>query len=162
MKNQFGGSLLCKKRKSARPLAFDKTMHLVLRLNERLPAFFNPKDFQLRTLILTTAEKYEIKTYRLILNHTHLHMVIKLRDRISYIHFIKELTAKLTQNFSNETGIKLNKIFNNRPWTRVVEWGTPFNLLCKYMEKNEKESNVFQQTTRSIALSAPNQLSFNV
>ncbi len=144
VKNQFGGSQLYKKRKSARPLAFNKAMHLVLRLNERLPSFFNPKDSQLRIVILKMAEKYEIKTYRLILNHTHLHMLIKLRDRSSYINFIKEITAKLTQNFSDETGIKLNKIFNNRPWTRVVEWGRPFDLLCKYMDKNEKESKAFQ------------------
>lgn len=99
VKTQFGGSLLYKKRKSKRPLDFKKTTHLVLRLKERLPSFFNPRDKRLEKIYLQAAEKNKIKIYNLIFNHSHCHAV-KIESRQEYVRFIRELTSKLVQYFS--------------------------------------------------------------
>ncbi len=144
MKNEFGGIRLYNKRKAIRPLEFNKPIHLVLRLNERIPAFFNPKDKKLKILILHTAAKYNVQMYHLVLNHTHVHTVIKMKDRGSYVGFIREITSKLTLYFSNQIGIKLKRIFDHRPWSRIVNWGKGFQILCEYMSKNERESGTFQ------------------
>ncbi len=57
MYTEFGGRLLFKKRKSKRPLNAKKPTHLVLRLKDRIPSFFNPHDRNLKNLFLTLAEK---------------------------------------------------------------------------------------------------------
>ncbi len=147
MKQQFGGSLLYRKRKSKRPLDFKKSTHLVLRLNERVPSFFNPRNRKLRKVILEVAAKYEIRVYQLILNHTHCHSVIKLPSRNAYVKFIREVTSKLVKFFSDEVGVTLKKIFEWRPWTRFVEWGQDFVNIQNYMIKNQLESGVLQIST---------------
>lgn len=141
------GKLLHKKRKSRRPLDVKKSIHLELRLKERLPSFFNPRDKNLKTLFLKLALKNEIKIYNLIFNHTHCHAVIKIENRTEYISFIRELTSKLVSYFSRQTKIKLKKIFEARPWTRVIHWGRDFLKVKKYMNKNETESGVLQATS---------------
>lgn len=144
MKHSFGGSLLIQKRKSKRPLDFKKSTHLVLRLKDHLPKLFNPRDPKLRKLFLVVAGKYDIKFYDLIFNHSHVHAVIKIPDRESYVKFVRELTSNVVAYFTNSCRIKFKNIFVHRPWTRVVNWGKSFHILKKYMLKNELESG-FQQ-----------------
>ncbi len=144
MKNYFGGEHLKFKRKSQRPLDFKKTTHLVLRLKPLLPSLLNPRDKILRKGICKVADKYNIKVYQLVFNHTHLHAAILISDRVSYVSFIRELTSKLVSYFSRTTKIQFKKIFLNRPFTRIVDWGKGFRKLMNYLVKNEKESGVRQ------------------
>jgi REP element-mobilizing transposase RayT len=144
MKIYFGGEHLKNRRKSQRPLDFKKTTHLVLRLKPLLPSLMNPRDKNLRKGFCKIADKYNIKVYQLVFNHTHLHAAILIPDREAYVSFIKELTSKLVSYFSKTTKIKFKKIFLNRPFTRIVEWGKGFQKLMNYLVKNEKESG-FQQ-----------------
>jgi REP element-mobilizing transposase RayT len=144
MKNYFGGEHLKFKRKSQRPLDFKKTTHLVLRLKPLLPSLFNPRDKNLRNGFCKIANKYKIKVYQLVFNHTHLHAAILIPDRKAYTDFIRELTSKFVAYFSRTTKVRFKQIFLNRPFTRIVEWGKAFQKLKKYMLKNEKESGVHQ------------------
>jgi hypothetical protein len=73
-----------------------------------------------------------------------LHAAILIPDRKAYTDFIRELTSKLVFYFSKIAKIKFKKIFLNRPFTRIVEWGKAFEKLKKYMLKNEIESGVQQ------------------
>jgi REP element-mobilizing transposase RayT len=144
MKKYFGGEHLKFKRKSQRPLDFKKTTHLVLRLKPLLPSLINPRDKNLRKGFCKIADKYNIKIYQLVFNHTHLHAAILIPDRKAYTDFIRELTSKLVAYFSKKTKIQFKKIFLNRPFTRIVEWGKGFQKLMNYLVKNEKESGVKQ------------------
>jgi REP element-mobilizing transposase RayT len=144
MKNYFGGEHLKFKRKSQRPLDFKKTTHLVLRLKPLLPSLMNPKDKNLRKGFCKIADKYNIKVYQLVFNHSHLHGAILIPDRQAYVSFIRELTSKLVLYFSKSTRVRFKKIFLNRPFTRIVEWGKGFRKLMDYLVKNEKESGVQQ------------------
>ena len=139
MKNEFGGSLLYKKRKSKRPLDCKKATHLVLRLKDRLPSFFNPRSRKVRKLFFEVATKYEIRIYQLILNHSHCHLVVKLPSRSGYVKFIREVTSKLVKYFSDAVGITLKHIFEWRPWTRVIGWGRDFVNIQNYMIKNQEK-----------------------
>jgi REP element-mobilizing transposase RayT len=144
MKNYFGGEHLKFKRKSQRPLDFKKTTHLVLRLKPLLPALMNPRDKNLRKGFCKIADKYNIKIYQLVFNHSHLHAAILIPDRHAYVSFIRELTSKLVAYFSRTTKVQFKKIFLNRPFTRIVQWGKGFGKLMNYFVKNEKESGVQQ------------------
>jgi hypothetical protein len=144
MKSYFGGEHLKHKRKSQRPLDFKKSTHLVLRLKPLLPSLMNPRDKNLRKGFCKIADKYNIKVYQLIFNHTHLHAAILIPDRQAYVAFIKELTSKVVAYFSRITNIQFKKIFLNRPFTRIVEWGKAFRKLINYLMKNEKESGLRQ------------------
>ncbi len=129
MKKYFGGEHLKHKRKSQRPLDFNKTTHLVLRLRPLLPALMNPRDKYLRKGFCKVADKYNIRIYQLVFNHTHLHAAILIPNRESYVSFIRELTSKIVSYFSLTTKIKFKKIFLNCPFTRIVEWGKGFRKL---------------------------------
>jgi len=85
---------------SKRILSYKESMHLVLRLRQNLPYFFEPKDKVLRAHILQIAKKYQIRVYHVILNHTHMHAAILLPDRESYVGFIRELTGFLAMYFT--------------------------------------------------------------
>ena len=145
MKKYFGGSHLHKKRKSRRPLDFNKITHLVLRLKDQQPAFFSPRDRNLRNLFIAIANKHHLQVEELIFNHTHLHAAIAIKDRKSYQNFIRELTSKIVSLLSKSIGIKLKNIFSHRPFTRIVNWGRSLMILGRYMAKNEKESGVLQR-----------------
>jgi REP element-mobilizing transposase RayT len=149
MKKYFGGEHLKFKRKSQRPLDFNKTTHLVLRLKPLLPSLMNPRDKNLRKGFCKIADKYNIKIYQLVFNHSHLHAAILIPDRESYVSFIRELTSKLVSYFSRTTKIQFKKIFLNRPFTRIVEWGKGFRKLMNYLVKNEKESGVKQLISKT-------------
>ena len=144
MKKYFGGSHLYKKRKSKRPLDFGKLTHLVLRLKDNQPAFFSPRDRDLRRLLHNVAAKYSIQIEELIFNHTHIHSAIAIKDRQSYRGFIRELSARIVVHISKNIGIKLRRIFASRPFTRIVSWGRGLLILRQYMKKNEEESGVSQ------------------
>lgn len=156
MKNEFGGSLLYKKRKSKRPLDFKRSTHLVLRLRPKLPAFFNPRDRKFRKLLFEVAAKYESQIYQLVLNHTHCHIVIKFSNRKSYVRFIRAVTSKLVKLFSEQIKIRLKDIFEWRPWTRMIQWGRDFTNIMNYMRKNETESGIQQLNGRCRIASGPN------
>ncbi|MEQ1664968.1 MAG: hypothetical protein ABL927_06285 [Bdellovibrionales bacterium] len=153
MKYEFGGVKLHKKRKSLRPLSFHNSTHLVLRLKDGLPLLFDPHDIRLKHHIYQMAKKYQIRIYHLIFNHTHMHGVILLSNRKSYVSFIRELTAFLVKYFTDQLkipGIIFKNIFANRPYTRSVMWGKAYRILVNYMKKNELESGVRQMESAPI------------
>jgi REP element-mobilizing transposase RayT len=135
------------KRRIQRPLSFKQSTHLVLRLKHGLPPLFNPRDQKLRRHILKLAQKYNIRVYQLIFNHSHLHGVILLSNRFTYVQFIRELTGYVVQHFTRSVsipGFKFKNIFLSRPFTRSVSWGRAYKTLLGYMRKNELESGVKQ------------------
>jgi REP element-mobilizing transposase RayT len=116
---------------------------VILRLKQNLPPLFDPRDDVLRNHFFQLAQKYHIKIFRLVFNHTHIHAVVLLRERQSYVGFIRELTGfipvHLTKSLSIP-GLVFRKIFSTRPLTRAIPWGRVFRTILNYMKKNELES----------------------
>ena len=95
-----------------------------------------------------TANKYKIRVYDLVLNHSHMHAIMLLPSREAYTRFIREVTSLITLHFSKMLdflGIKLKKVFTYRPFTRFVHWGKAYIKLKEYIRKNELESGVLQR-----------------
>ncbi len=148
MKPYFGGSHLKRKRKSQRPLDFEKCTHLVLRLKEHLPSLFDPRDQDLRKLFTEIAEKHEIRVYQTVMNHTHVHASLLIPNRKAYVRFVRELCSRLVSYWSDLIGIKLRRVFESRPFSRIVAWGRSYQILNQYLKKNEIESGVQQLVQR--------------
>lgn len=142
--NDFEGSDMNGKRKTARLLNPQLGIHLVLKLNEGLPLFFNPRNKTLREGFIKVAHKFGITVYQLVLNGTHVHVYLKIKSRKDYVRFIRALTSKLVAYFSRILRKKLSKIFNGRPFIRMTTWGREVQYILKYLKKNERESGVKQ------------------
>lgn len=130
-KKAFGGSLLVGKRKSKRPLTTKSPIHLILKSDQR--KVFQPFNKNLQSLILDTAKEFNVKIYDLALNWSHIHFLIKLKNKNDYNKFIRALTSRLA--------IKLGKkLFTLRPFTRIISWGRDFKNALQYILKNQKEA----------------------
>ncbi|MFN7823802.1 MAG: transposase, partial [Pseudobdellovibrionaceae bacterium] len=94
---EFGGNLSSVgKRKGARPLVFSKPMHLVLKTSKAKGKYaFSPTDHRLKQLIQKMGYKFGVKIYSVAQNWSHIHVVIKLPNRLAYQKFIRALTGAM-------------------------------------------------------------------
>ena len=111
-KREFGGSLLEGRRKTARPLSTREPIHLVLKSTGN--RVFFPGDRRIENLIRNYAAKYKIKLYRVSLNWTHVHAIIRIPDRKAYNSFIRTVTSALVRLISKIKEIDLRGLFDLR------------------------------------------------
>ncbi len=136
-KKEHGGSLLVGKRKGRRALSTLHPIHLTLKSD--LTGIFNPGNRSLEQLLRTTAEKFQIRIYKTALNWSHIHCVMKIKDRKDYNAFIRLLTSALAlkiRKHKNFTGV----VFTLRPFTRILNWGRDFKNVLSYVVLNQLES----------------------
>jgi REP element-mobilizing transposase RayT len=137
-KKEFGGELLLGKRKSKRPLSTKHPMHLVLRSDLR--SVFRPTNISLHNLIQKLAKEYQIKIYDYALNWSHIHLVIRMKQKGDYVKFIRALTSILAQRI-RKTHSHIDKVFTLRPFTRILTWGKDFRTALQYQVLNKLESH---------------------
>lgn len=135
---EFGGDLLSGKRKSIRPLSTKHPLHLVIKSSGS--TLFKPGSRALENLIRHHADKHHIKIYRISLNWSHTHILLKLPSREAYRAFIRTLTARIVDLFSKQTGRSLKGLFDLRPFTRVLSWGRDFRSAMLYHDLNDQEA----------------------
>jgi REP element-mobilizing transposase RayT len=137
-KNEFGGSLLIGKRKTARPIAVKKPMHLILKTTKLSP--FNPTNYKLEKIIKQFALRYKITIYDYSLNWSHIHLTMKLPNRAAYFAFIKTVTAALISFLSKALKKDLKGLFDLRPYTKIITCKKQFENALGYMELNQQEA----------------------
>ena len=137
-KNYFGGSLLKGTRKSARVLSTKKPIHAILKCSGS--KFFNPGNVSLEALIYSHASKYKIKIHRISLNWSHIHMIFMIPSREAYNAFIRTLTAAMVRAISKYVGKSLKRLFDLRPFTRILEWGRDYKNVMTYHDLNDLEA----------------------
>jgi hypothetical protein len=171
-KKEFGGSLLPGKRKSKRPLSTKAPIHLILKADQK--AVFNPSSQKLNSLIRRTAHQFHIQIYDLAVNWSHIHFLIRLKQREDYVKFIRALCSLLTEfsqnsNFKTSPGrshpqtaeisdssIQNRKLFTLRPFTRILAWGRDLKSVFDYLKINQMESfGIFQRPKRKISGTPP-------
>lgn len=135
-KKEFGGSLLSGKRKTRRPLSTKAPMHLILKADHKV---FNPANQSLQKLIRRIAGQFDIKLYDLAVNWSHIHFLIKIKDRKDYVGFIRALTSCISQAVVKSKGLK-EKLFTLRPFTRILSWGRDLKNLFSYITLNQMEA----------------------
>ncbi|MGZ3745260.1 MAG: transposase [Pseudobdellovibrionaceae bacterium] len=126
------------KRKNARPLSSTKPLHLVLKSSGS--SFFNPGNRKLEDIFREHAKKHSIKIFALSLNWSHVHLLLKLPSRNSYLAFIRTVTAAVVLFISKLRGENKKGLFDLRPFTRILNWGRDFKNALAYIEKNSLEA----------------------
>jgi REP element-mobilizing transposase RayT len=143
---EFGGSLLKKSNpKMARPITTKKPMHIVMR--SRIAKYdwsflHYTKRKKIEEIIQKQARTFDIKIYKLAICYNHLHMLIKLQNRESFAKFIKSISGLIAKlviggEKGNKKGIKL---WDSRPFSRIVEWIRDFLNAKEYVILNKKEA----------------------
>ncbi len=85
---------------------------------------------------------YGITVYRFSINSTHLHLLIRLKDRKGFQTFLRVFCGKIAQRVTGAVkGSRQTGRFWLLPYTRIVEWGRAFGMSRSYVEQNEKEAH---------------------
>jgi REP element-mobilizing transposase RayT len=119
-------------RKEKRPLSTRHPIHIILKSagqdlkrNEReVLKWWN-----------NFARKFGIKVYSVVVNHDHLHAVIRIHSHGLYVQFIRAFSGTLAR------ALKIKWL--NRPVTRLAHWGRDFKRLIKYLKLNLFEAEGF-------------------
>lgn len=125
-----GGSLSRGKRKTLRPLSSKHPIHLVLKAKKSL--LYKNKLLLVKE-IRSLEKRFSLKLYGLAVNHDHLHLVLKIKNRKNYVAFIRSFTSFVAKRLGKGIWALL-------PFTRVAGWGKEFRLILRYLEKNRKET----------------------
>jgi hypothetical protein len=145
---QHGGELALGKRKSHRPLATHRPIHLVLKSLEGNPlnngkrcSLLNPTNRMLERIIHEQALKYGVRIlHEIALNWSHSHIAILVPSRKAYNSFIRTLTARIVRYLSKVTGRNLSGLFDLLPFTRVLGRAESLRHLKDYFEENAQEA----------------------
>jgi hypothetical protein len=145
---KHGGSLAIGKRKSHRPIATNRPIHLVIKSSEANPlnkgkrcSLFNPTNRMLEKIIHEQALKYGVRIVQEIaLNRSHAHIAIRVPNRNAYKSFIRTLTARIVKYLSRVAKRNLAGLFDLLPFTRVLGRTENFRNLKDYFEDNAQEA----------------------
>ncbi|MGZ6290217.1 MAG: hypothetical protein ACXWQO_18660 [Bdellovibrionota bacterium] len=124
-----GGALARGRRKTLRPLARKRPIHLVLKAQRAFSADGTLLLKETRRL----AEKFGLRLYDRALGNDHLHLVLTIPGRREYNAFIRSLTGLLARKMGQGIWALL-------PFTRVAQWGKQYKALAKYLEQNRLET----------------------
>lgn len=140
------GSLLIGKRKSKRPISTQSPLHLVLKSD--LKGVFNPGNRRLEKRIRSLAQKFNLKIYDLALNWSHIHCVIRIKDRGDYNAFVRALTGTIALKIRKSIR-DIAAVFTLRPFTRILSWGRDFKNALNYQVLNQLEAwGLIQRASR--------------
>jgi len=163
----FGGALLHGKRKSMRPLSSKDAIHFVLRSHwamgrDSLLAIRNRKAIE--RIIRRFALNFRVRIYRQSINSNHIHLLLRITNRLLYRAFIKAISGKIASDVMGQQSFKLfrqsrlakkhspsttvktspgdgaNGFWQYRPFSRVVNWGNDFITCSKYLRQNVLEA----------------------
>ncbi len=145
-KNVFGGAHLKNSHaKEQRPISTKRAMHLVLRSSICKGEFslLKPKNaVKIENIIWNQGAHLGVKIYRLANSGNHLHLLVLPRSRHSFLKFIRAISGLIPRAvLGAERGCaKGKKFWDQRPFSRIVEWGKDFIKVKKYLAKNILEA----------------------
>lgn len=133
---EYGGSLLVGKRKRKRPVSTKAPMHLVLKSQKAKGKFaFNPSNRKIKNLIFKMGHCFQVRILTVALNWSHIHLVVQVRERKSYVNFIRALTGAMVLLLKAPKGF-----FDLRPYTKIGTWGRQLRNWFEYSVKNQIEA----------------------
>jgi len=144
---RFGGSLLKKSNaKVARPISTKKSMHLVMRSSAAKGALsLLKKDQDIYNVIDRQAKRHGVKIYNYANGGNHLHLIIMPLSRKAFNGFIRSVSgiiARLVLGAQRGAAKEL-QFWDQRPFTRIIEWGRDFVRSSRYLLQNTLEAYGF-------------------
>lgn len=169
-KKFFGGALLAGKRKSLRPLSSKDSIHFVMRSRwaRGTDSFLCKRNRSAVDLIITKfSKKFGVRIYERAINGNHIHLLLKITNRVLYRAFIKAVTGKIASHVMKQQsfelfreskvssewgdGVNMTKkgqgFWEFRPFSRIVNWGRDYQSSVKYLRQNVLEALGFIRYT---------------
>lgn len=142
----YGGTLRKKARnRGSRPISTKTPLHICLKSSRAVGkwSFHQPKNWQLiQQLVHFYSKKYGVKILEFANSGNHLHLLVKVGSRQTYLRFIKALSGaialKVTQ--ANKFQALSDRFWDYRPFTRVVESLRGFLTAKDYLLLNKLEA----------------------
>lgn len=143
----FGGAYLKNSHaKSRRPISTKRSLHLVLRSSmAKGPLSLLRRDSEIKKIINRQSQKHGVKVYRFANGGNHLHIIVLPNSRLAFNSFIRSISgliARLVLNVERGRAKKL-RLWDNRPYTRLIEWGREYKSVCAYLLQNTLEAMGF-------------------
>ena len=141
-------------------------MHLILKSSQAKGAWsfrYRQNPERVTRIILKFAKKYGVTIQSLANVGNHLHMQIKLSNRVAYFSFIRAITSAIAmavtgKNRWNQVGIEsadqLKKFWDYRPYSRVVMGWKALLTLRDYIEINKWEGDGCSRAEARIIVAA--------
>lgn len=111
-------------------------MHLILKSEAIVKhGGFKKIESKIRKEIYFFTERFNAQIFAIAIHHNHIHLLILVNTRQSYIRFIRAINGTLVKKLSLPPNL-----FDKIPYTRIVGWGKDFENVKKYILKNNFES----------------------
>ena len=147
------GNPSLKKRKTARPFAPKAPLHLVLRsarAKGQWSLLHRKNKAKITSMIYVYADRFKVRVYRAANVGNHFHLLVKAEDRKNLADFLRVLAGRIAVTVTGaqksgyfkgvfSKGKKIGKFWDYLYWSRLVNWGSDFYHVRKYVLANELE-----------------------
>jgi REP element-mobilizing transposase RayT len=142
--SSHGGEHSIGKRKTKRPVATKKAMHIVMRATRAkgILSLRVPHNFALAEKILKTfAQRFSIQIYKHSINSNHIHIVLRAQRREDFQNYLRAVAGTialklLRANKSNKQG----RFWDLLAFSRIIEWGRALKVAVQYVIQNQLEA----------------------
>lgn len=137
-----GGAAAHGKRKTARPIATRRPMHVVVK-SERATRDWSLLRHRknIEQTIEATAKRFHIRLLRRQVNSNHIHLIIQGRKRHLIQSFLRLFPGAVAMKVTNTANTRpIGRFWQGLAFTRIIEWGRDFFGMHNYIEKNRLES----------------------
>ena len=141
-KKAHGGSVNLGKRKSTRPLDSKMPVHVVLKSNKAKGALALVRfDVEIDKILVKMAEKFQISIYEKNINYTHIHLLIRGKNRQNLQNFFRTIAGLIARLVTGaEKGKAFGKFWSYLLYTRVLgSWKKDFANVRTYIVQNTNE-----------------------
>ena len=140
--NYFGGKT--KKRKTKRPIAVKRPMHVVLRAEKAKGALslLAPKhSAMVKETVGRLSGRYRVRIFEWVNVGNHIHLLVQAQTREGFSNFLRRLAAEIALKVTQaRKGKPFGKFWNDLVFTRVLFWGRAFEILKNYIVLNRYEA----------------------
>lgn len=128
-----GGTTRLGKAKCRRPLSTSRCLHAVMRVSPGDGSFLKPnRQAVIQEKINRWSAHFGVKIYARSVNSNHIHMLVFSESRTNLQNFFRVLPGQIAQSLRSSPG----KFWEHLAFTRVVNWGSDFERVRNYIERN--------------------------
>lgn len=127
------------KRKTARPIATKRPMHVILKSSKTVGKFsMFRKAKEIEKIVSGKAKKNFVQVRQYSNNGNHLHLLVQAKDRELFKNFLMAVSGRIAQLMTGSTKGRpqRQKFWDHIPFTRIVEWGKDLQNVTNYVVQN--------------------------
>lgn len=131
----FGGSLLGNSNpKTKRPISTKQAMHIVLRsqlAKDKYSLLRPPNRRRVDEILREESKRWGISICDFANTGNHLHLVVRVKSRYTFASFLRALAGRIAMLIlgGKKGDAAGQKFWDQRPFTRIVEWVRGYRVL---------------------------------